>query len=32
MKAFYDTTAAMGVANQVTSFTASDFGRTPAIQ
>ncbi|MET3437722.1 uncharacterized protein (DUF1501 family) [Sphingomonas sp. 1185] len=28
MKAFYDTTAAMGVANQVTSFTASDFGRT----
>lgn len=28
LKAFYDTTAAMGVANQVTSFTASDFGRT----
>ncbi|WP_267434890.1 DUF1501 domain-containing protein [Sphingomonas sp. GM_Shp_1] len=28
MKAFYDTTEAMGVANQVTSFTASDFGRT----
>ena len=28
MKAFYDTTAAMGVAGQVTSFTASDFGRT----
>ncbi len=28
MKAFYDTTAALGVANQVTSFTASDFGRT----
>jgi uncharacterized protein (DUF1501 family) len=28
MKAFYDTTAALGVAEQVTSFTASDFGRT----
>ncbi|WP_375248773.1 DUF1501 domain-containing protein [Sphingomonas sp.] len=28
MKAFYDTTVAMGVAQQVTSFTASDFGRT----
>ena len=28
MKAFYDTTASLGVANQVTSFTASDFGRT----
>jgi uncharacterized protein (DUF1501 family) len=28
MKAFYDTTVALGVANQVTSFTASDFGRT----
>lgn len=28
LKAFYETTAAMGVANQVTSFTASDFGRT----
>ena len=28
MKAFYDTTAAMGVADRVTSFTASDFGRT----
>ncbi|KTT64748.1 Tat pathway signal protein [Sphingomonas sanguinis] len=28
LKAFYDTTAALGVANQVTSFTASDFGRT----
>ena len=28
MKAFYDTTAAMGVADKVTSFTASDFGRT----
>jgi len=28
MKAFYDATAEMGVANQVTTFTASDFGRT----
>jgi uncharacterized protein (DUF1501 family) len=28
MKAFYDTTVALGVAEQVTSFTASDFGRT----
>ena len=28
MKSFYDTTAALGVANQVTAFTASDFGRT----
>ncbi|KQR83446.1 DUF1501 domain-containing protein [Sphingomonas sp. Leaf343] len=28
LKAFYDTTAALGVADQVTSFTASDFGRT----
>ena len=28
MKAFYDTTATMGVADQVISFTASDFGRT----
>ena len=28
MKAFYDTTAALGVADKVTSFTASDFGRT----
>lgn len=28
MKAFYDTTAALGVADRVTSFTASDFGRT----
>ncbi len=28
IKAFYDTTVAMGVAEKVTSFTASDFGRT----
>jgi uncharacterized protein (DUF1501 family) len=28
MKAFYDTTAALGVADKVTTFTASDFGRT----
>lgn len=28
MKAFYDTTVALGVADRVTSFTASDFGRT----
>ena len=28
MRAFYDTTAAMGVADRVTAFTASDFGRT----
>jgi uncharacterized protein (DUF1501 family) len=28
MKAFYDTTASLGVADRVTSFTASDFGRT----
>jgi uncharacterized protein (DUF1501 family) len=28
MKAFYDTTVTLGVANQVTTFTASDFGRT----
>lgn len=28
MKAFYDATVAMGVSSQVTSFTASDFGRT----
>ncbi|QQV76352.1 DUF1501 domain-containing protein [Sphingomonas aliaeris] len=28
IKAFYDTTVAMGVADKVTSFTASDFGRT----
>jgi uncharacterized protein (DUF1501 family) len=28
LKAFYDATVEMGVANQVTTFTASDFGRT----
>lgn len=28
MKAFYDTTVALGVADKVTTFTASDFGRT----
>ncbi len=28
MKAFYDTTANLGVAGNVTAFTASDFGRT----
>lgn len=28
MKSFYDATAALGVANAVTTFTASDFGRT----
>ena len=28
MRAFYDTTAQLGVADQVTTFTASDFGRT----
>jgi uncharacterized protein (DUF1501 family) len=28
LKAFYDATAALGVAQQVTSFTLSDFGRT----
>jgi len=28
LKAFHDTTAALGVADRVTSFTASDFGRT----
>ena len=28
MRAFYDTTVQLGVADQVTSFTASDFGRT----
>ena len=28
LKAFYDCTVAMGVANDVTTFTASDFGRT----
>ncbi|MDE0880953.1 MAG: DUF1501 domain-containing protein, partial [Sphingomonas bacterium] len=28
IRAFYDTTVAMGVSEKVTSFTASDFGRT----
>ncbi|MEA3001780.1 MAG: hypothetical protein QOH81_568 [Sphingomonadales bacterium] len=28
LRAFYDTTAALGVADRVTAFTASDFGRT----
>ena len=28
LKAFYDATAALGVASQVTTFTLSDFGRT----
>ncbi|MEO6243956.1 MAG: DUF1501 domain-containing protein [Opitutaceae bacterium] len=28
MNAFYDETVALGIANQVTTFTASDFGRT----
>lgn len=28
IKAFYDATEAMGIANNVTTFTASDFGRT----
>lgn len=28
MKAFYETTKELGVANQVTTFTASDFGRS----
>ena len=28
LKAFYDATSALGVANQVTTFTLSDFGRT----
>ena len=28
MRAFHDTTTSLGIANQVTSFTASDFGRT----
>lgn len=28
MRSFYDATAELGVANDVTSFTASDFGRT----
>ena len=31
LKAFYDATVEMGVANQVTTFTASDFGRTLSI-
>lgn len=31
MKAFYDATAELGVANDVTAFTASDFGRTLAV-
>jgi len=30
MTAFYDATVELGVANQVTAFTASDFGRTLA--
>jgi uncharacterized protein (DUF1501 family) len=30
MKAFYDTTVELGVADKVTTFTASDFGRTLA--
>lgn len=28
IKAFYDTTVALGISDKVTSFTASDFGRT----
>jgi uncharacterized protein (DUF1501 family) len=28
MKAFYDTTVALGIADKVTTFTGSDFGRT----
>lgn len=28
MKAFYDTTVALGIADRVTTFTGSDFGRT----
>ncbi len=28
LKAFYDATTALGIANQVTTFTLSDFGRT----
>ena len=31
LKAFYDSTVEMGVASQVTTFTASDFGRTLSI-
>ena len=30
LRAFYDTTVALGVADRVTTFTASDFGRTLA--
>ncbi|MBX9797563.1 DUF1501 domain-containing protein [Sphingomonas sp.] len=30
MRAFYDTTVQMGIADRVTAFTASDFGRTLA--
>jgi uncharacterized protein (DUF1501 family) len=31
LRAFYDTTVALGVADKVTAFTASDFGRTLTI-
>lgn len=31
MRAFYDATVELGVANDVTSFTASDFGRTLSV-
>lgn len=31
LNAFYDATVEMGIANQVTTFTASDFGRTLSI-
>lgn len=31
MRAFYDATVELGVENEVTSFTASDFGRTLAV-
>ncbi len=31
MRAFYDATVELGVANDVTAFTASDFGRTLAV-
>ena len=31
MRAFYDTTVELGVENEVTAFTASDFGRTLAV-
>ena len=30
MKAFYDATVTLGLADKVTTFTASDFGRTLA--